>query len=98
MKSIENKDITISKADKGNVETVLKKYSCILGKSTICQIRISYPQVSKPGQQMRPIASNINASTQKIAKWLIQQLKLLDPPPSLTIKNSIDFVKKKLKI
>ena len=107
VKSIKNKDITISTADKGNevvilehheymrrmelmleegnyillginplnkmktkVETVLKKYSCILGKSTMWQIRISNPQVPKlyglpykPEQQMRTIASNINDPT-----------------------------------
>lgn len=88
---------------KTKVDEVLKKYSCILGRSTIWQLKNSNPQVPrlyglpkihKPGQQMRPIASNINAPTQKIAKWLIQQFKLLDPPPSLSVKNSIDFVEK----
>ena len=85
------------------VEVILKKYSCILGKSTIWQLKNSNPQVPrlyglpkihKPGQQMRPISSNINAPTQNIAKWLIQQFKKLEPPPSLSIKNSIDFVDK----
>ena len=88
---------------KTKVESLLKKYSYIIVKSTILQLRISNPQVPKlyglpkihkPGKQMRPIASNINAPTKKIAKMLIQQFKQSNPPPSLSIKNSSDFVKK----
>lgn len=47
-----------------------------------------------PGHQMRPIASNINVPTQKIAKWLIQQFKLLDPPPRLCFEfHFVDKIK-----
>lgn len=139
-KDIKNKDVIISKADKGNniiildhqeylcrmnlmlnsgdytelrtnplnkmkskVDDILNKYSKSLGKVTVMFLKSSNPQVPrmyglpkihKEGKQMRPIASNINAPTQKLAKWLIQKFNLLEPPTSLSIKNSIDFVDK----
>ena len=88
---------------KNNVIDVLQKYSNIIGKSTTWKLKNSNPQVPrmyglpkihKPGDSMRPIASNINAPTQKIAKWLIEQFNKLDPPLGLSVKNSIDFVNK----
>lgn len=137
---IRNKDVIISKADKGNsvvildrpeyvrrmemmlsegdytklsynplnkmkskVHEVLTKHFNTIGKSTVWKLKNSNPQVPrmyglpkihKPGNNMRPIASNINAPTQKIAKWLIEQFNSLDPPLNLSVKNSIDFVSK----
>lgn len=140
IKNIKSKNITVSKADKGNsivildyseylrrmelmlsegdytelnfnplnkmrnsVHESLNKYCNIIGKSTVWKLKNSNPQVPrlyglpkihKPGDSMRPIVSNINAPTQKISKWLIEQFSLLEPPPSLSVKNSIDFVNK----
>ena len=49
------------------------------------------PKIHKPGDNIRPIALSINAPSQKIAEWLIEQLKLLD---YMSVKNSIDFINK----
>ena len=86
---------------KAEVNDVLKKYCNIIDKSTMWKLKNSNPQVPrmyglpkihKPKDNMRPISSNINAPTERIPKWLIGQFNLLDPPPSLAVKNSIDFV------
>ena len=88
---------------KNAVHQILKKHFDVIGRSTVWKLQISHPQVPrfyglpkihKPGNSMRPIASNINAPTQKIAKWLIEQFHLLNPPPTLSVKNSIDFINK----
>ena len=46
----------------------------------------------KPGNKMRPIASNINATTSKIAKYLTVQAKKLKKPQSFSIKNSQELI------
>ena len=43
---------------------------------------------------MRPIVSKINSPTQKTVEWLVAQFKFLEPSPSLSVKNSIEFVNK----
>lgn len=43
---------------------------------------------------MRPIVSNVNAPSYKIAKWLVCEVKKLKKIDSFSVKNFFDFVKK----
>jgi len=43
---------------------------------------------------MRPIISNTNAPTEKLAKWLVTEIKKLPPVKSFSVKNSYEFVEK----
>lgn len=52
------------------------------------------PKIHKQGNKMRPIVSSINSPCYKIAKWLINELKILDQPISKSIKNSFQLVKR----
>jgi hypothetical protein len=52
------------------------------------------PKIHKPGNKMRPIVSAIGSPTEPLAKWLLQELKSITPPPGLDIKNSIEFTEK----
>lgn len=50
------------------------------------------PKVHKPGEKMRPISSNINGPTHKLSSWINSKFtKITPPPPSLSIKNSIEL-------
>lgn len=43
---------------------------------------------------MRPISANTNAPTEKMAKWLVKELKDIskrNPPSKLSVKNAMDF-------
>lgn len=52
------------------------------------------PKTHKTGNKMRPIVSNINAPTYKLAKWLVSEFKKLPQFESLSVKNSLEFVEK----
>jgi hypothetical protein len=52
------------------------------------------PKVHKPGNKMRPISSNNNATTEKIAKWLSNEFKGLPDPPGQWVKNTFEFVER----
>lgn len=52
------------------------------------------PKKHKPGRKMRPIVSNINAPSYKMAKWLVSEMKRLPKLDSCSVKNSIEFVEK----
>lgn len=43
--------------------------------------------------KMRPVASNVDAPTEKIAKWLVKKFKKLEPPKGKSVKNSMEFTK-----
>jgi hypothetical protein len=49
------------------------------------------PKIHKPGNKMRPINSNSNAPTEKLAKWLTRQLKQLPDPPGMYVKNTFEY-------
>ena len=65
---------------KNAVHEILKKHFDVIGRSTVWKLKISNPQapryINLATVGMRLIASNINAPTQKIAKWLIEQFNL----------------------
>jgi hypothetical protein len=48
--------------------------------------------VHKPGNKMRPISSNNNATTEKIAKWLSNEFKNVPDPPGQWVKKKFEFV------
>lgn len=50
------------------------------------------PKTHKEGKKMRPIVSNVNAPSYKLAKWLVNEFKKLPKLDSLSVKNSFDFV------
>jgi hypothetical protein len=43
------------------------------------------PKTHKPGNKMRPIVSNNDAPTEKIAKWINQEFEKLPKPPGLYV-------------
>jgi hypothetical protein len=43
---------------------------------------------------MRPVSSNIDAPCERVAKWLVVEFSRLEPPKSLSVKNSIEFVER----
>lgn len=72
-------------------------------EETIQKLKVSNPQIPrmyglakihKADRPMRPISSNINAPTEKIAKWLVSEFRSIKSPTGLTVKNGIDFVDK----
>lgn len=52
------------------------------------------PKIHKPGKEMRPIVSNIDTPCYNLAKWLVREMKQLQPLDSLSVKNSFEFVEK----
>jgi hypothetical protein len=52
------------------------------------------PKVHKPGNKMRPISSNNNATTEKITKWLSNEFENLPDPPGQWVKNTFEFVER----
>lgn len=52
------------------------------------------PKTHKPGKKMRPIVSNVNAPSYKLAKWLVKELKKLPRIKSRSVKNSFEFIEK----
>ena len=52
------------------------------------------PKTHKPGTSMRPIISNIDSPTYKLAKWLNEKFNSFKKFRSLSIKNSFDLTKK----
>lgn len=52
------------------------------------------PKIHKPGNKMRPIASNICTPTENMAKWLLNELNQIPPPPGCSIQNSKELVEK----
>jgi hypothetical protein len=48
------------------------------------------PKIHKPGNKMRPINSNNNAPTEKLAKWPTRQLKQIPDPPGMFVKNTFE--------
>jgi len=52
------------------------------------------PKIHKAGNKMRPIVASIDAPTQKLSKWLVNQFKTLPPIESLSVKNSFEFAEK----
>lgn len=59
-----------------------------------CPALYGLPKIHKPGNAMRPIVSNINSPSEKVAKWLVAEFKKLCQPPSFSVKNSIEFTNK----
>jgi Reverse transcriptase (RNA-dependent DNA polymerase) len=49
------------------------------------------PKIHKEGNKMRPIVSSIGSPTEPLARWLVEELRTIEPPPGLDIKNSIEF-------
>lgn len=47
---------------------------------------------SVEGLKMRPVASNIDAPSEKIAKWLVKEFKKIPPPKGKSVKNAIEFI------
>lgn len=52
------------------------------------------PKIHKGGDQYRLILSNIDAPTEKIAKWLVQEFAKFTKPFCYSIKNSVEFTQK----
>jgi len=67
--------------------------SLIVSNPTLSKL-YALPKTHKPGNKMRPIVSNINAPTYKIAKWLVKELKEVPNIKSMSVKNSFEFVDK----
>lgn len=52
------------------------------------------PKIHKPGNKMRPIASNISTPTENMAKWLLKELETIPPIEGCSIINSKELVDK----
>jgi hypothetical protein len=50
------------------------------------------PKIHKPGENMRPIVSNILAAHEKMVKWLVPEFESMRP--GLYVKNTFEFVDK----
>lgn len=83
------------------VNNVRKAATKILGEFINWKLRVSnpiiprmyaLPKIHKPGRNMRPIISNINAPAYKIAKFLVDEFKKLEPFPGFSVKNQYEFV------
>lgn len=52
------------------------------------------PKIHKPGNKMRPIVSNVNAPTYKLAKWLVSEFQKIGEPKGFQVKNSEDAARR----
>jgi len=52
------------------------------------------PKMQKPGDEMRPIVSNIVVSTYGLAKYLVTTFSSIKKFESLSVKNNIELVNK----
>ena len=53
------------------------------------------PKIHKEGRlKIRPIVSNIGASTERLAKWLVAEYKKMGPVGGKSVQNSGDFVQR----
>ena len=51
------------------------------------------PKIYKSGPlKMRPIASNVSATTELLAKWLVDTFREIGPVDGFAVKNGLDFV------
>lgn len=82
---------------------------CIDPKKELRKWKISNPKVprlydlakthkpkdlnSSEGLKMRPVVSNLEAPTEKVAKWLAKEFKKMRPPKGKSVKNALEFVK-----
>lgn len=57
-----------------------------------CPQLYGLPKTHKAGNKMRPVVSNINAPTEKMAKWLVKEFNNFRKPFSFSVKNTLDFV------
>lgn len=87
------------------VTDVVKEYCAVTGeKSTNLKVTNAHlarlyglPKVHKTGdarKKMRPISSNVNYPTQKIADYLVDFFSTLRPPNEYSVKNCFDFAEK----
>lgn len=52
------------------------------------------PKIHKPGNSMRPIISNVNAPHYKISKYVVNEIRQLQPIEGFYVKNSLEFVER----
>ncbi|XP_055591118.1 uncharacterized protein LOC129743170 [Uranotaenia lowii] len=53
------------------------------------------PKIHKPGNEMREIISGVNAPTEKVAKWLLNEFKRMPKPfKTRSVTNTLEFVKR----
>ncbi|XP_055584738.1 uncharacterized protein LOC129737602 [Uranotaenia lowii] len=51
------------------------------------------PKIHKPGNEMREIISGVNAPTEKVAKWLLNEFKRMPKPfKTRSVTNTLEFV------
>jgi hypothetical protein len=56
------------------------------------------PKIHKEGNKFRPVVSNVNTPTSKICKLLVQKLRKLQRPFSLSIRNSFEAAEELAKV
>lgn len=94
-----------SPLNKMEIETtkILKRVEKVFGPSTKWKLKVSnamvpklygLPKTHKTPLKMRPIISNNNAPTEKIAKWLVADFSKYKQPESKSVLNSFDFIEK----
>ncbi len=66
-------------------------------KMTVSNPRIprmsGLPKTHKPGNQIRPVVTNIDAPANRVADFLVKKLKNLKNEETFSVKNSIELVK-----
>lgn len=74
-----------------------KKYHMLAPNPVIPRLYVLYKDHkpdNDPSPKVRPIASNINALNEKVAKWLLKQFQKVRAPFNLSVKNAVDFVRR----
>ncbi len=51
------------------------------------------PKIHKSGNQIRPVVTNVDAPTSKIAKFLVKKLKSIKRKNGYGVKNSTELIK-----
>lgn len=79
-----------------NSTTIIEEKSRFLVKIQNPQLPKLYglPKIHKPGDNMRPIVSNINAPTYNLAKYLVKVFSSFKKFDSMSVKNNINLIEK----
>lgn len=51
-----------------------------------------FPKIHKTGNKFRPLVANPGSPTEKVAKWLVWEMKGLPDPDNAVVKNSLELI------
>ena len=77
---------TINRTERSFSKAVSKRWT--ISNPQVPRIYFA-PKIHKPGKQVRPVVSNINAPTEKLAKWLVGEYRKIGRIDGLAVSKDV---------